>query len=157
MVRSLPPKAQCDSPSSHGTSQRVPGTLDSFVRRVIALGLSATLLAGCTRASHSIHPGETFDAGAVFSVDTPTLTHEFRVQNPTRRAVRILDERHTCDCAKVVLDKREIPPGGFLSLTMRVNVPVVYTKRNVGCTLETDLVDHPNWTYSLAFESFPKV
>lgn len=43
-----------------------------------------------------------------------------------------------------------------MSLTMTVNVPTAYILNDISCTIKTDNLEHPNWTYHLRFESFPE-
>jgi len=98
---------------------------------------------------------ETFDAGPVFAAHMPTVTHQFRVHNTSGRVVRILSENHSCDCAEVTLDKRQLLPAESARLEMNVRIPPVYSKREVSCVIGTDLPERPDWVYRIQFESFP--
>ena len=98
---------------------------------MLLAGLIMATLPGCHRESASHPPGEVFDAGAVFASSTPTLTHMFRIENTTKRTVRILGENHSCDCTTVDLPKRELLAGESVALTLSVQVPPAYVKKDV--------------------------
>ena len=134
----------------------IRGRHSFFDLRVIVLALAVGLFAGCVPPAIPERYAETFDAGPVFAAVTPTLTHQFRVQNTTGHPVRILDEKHSCECTEVILEQREVPPGGSVTLTLNVSVPPIYAKKGVSCTLTTDDPDHRDRAYQLGFESFPR-
>lgn len=133
--------------------------LEPQIRRfctTFAIGLSLlSTVNGCGTSNRAHLPGETFDAGVFFATSTPEVTHQFSVVNTTGRAVRILDETHSCNCTKVTLEKRQLPPGASMPLMLSVQVPHVYAKTDISCTLATDNINNPNWTYRLRFESYP--
>jgi hypothetical protein len=134
------PSARTGGSSSNGTLRRGDG---------------AFALVACTGNPGPAPPDASFDAGAVFASQTRRLIHEFRVKNSTDRVVRILSERHSCDCAKVTLERRELRPSESAALQIEVTIPPVYSNREVTCVLETDLPEHPDWVYRIKFEGFP--
>ncbi|MHB1560209.1 MAG: DUF1573 domain-containing protein [Isosphaeraceae bacterium] len=117
--------------------------------------LSLVLPSGCRPKSIFRRPYEVFDAGAVFASTTPTLTHVFHIENTTKRPVKIKSENHSCDCTTVKLSKRTLSPGEPITLTLSVNVPTAYVKKDVAVKLDTDDPEHPDWEYHLRFEAFP--
>ena len=100
-------------------------------------------------------PGGAFDAGAVFAVKTPVLTHTFLLTNTTGRAVRIMDESHTCTCTQVDLERKTLKPGEGVPLTMSVSVPQGYSSLDLGCAVLTDHPELKEWRYRMRFRSFP--
>ncbi len=118
---------------------------------LIVLALSG----GCTPRGDT-QPGERFDAGALFARYTPRLTHVFKVRNTLDRPVRILGEQHSCSCTKVNLAKVELQPGEATNLEMSVDIIDGYSKSSLQCQVQTDHPKFKEWTYQLAFATYPR-
>jgi len=101
-------------------------------------------------------PGGAFDAGPLFSSSTPMLVHEFRVTNTTGKAVRILNETHSCTCTSVAFAPKQLAPGESAPLEVKVRVPDGYSERKIHVTLKTDHPKFPSWTYEVQFVSYPE-
>ncbi len=117
---------------------------------VLVLGLALT---GC---GPSGPPGATVDLGS-FVLDEPKeIVQEFEVENTTGRTVRILSEKHTCNCTVVSLDASPLEPGEVRTLTMKVLSPASYFDQDLTSTLLTDHPKYKAWVYQLRFTTYPR-
>ena len=134
------------------------GRLRAPVFRVttVAMFLVLSANAGCAREAGPTTPADTFDAGPLLAVDGNTFVHRFCVVNSTGRDVRILKEKHSCDCVSAELDKNDLRAGESTFLKVRAKLSPAYPKKNVACILETDAPLFPEWIYRLVYESYPE-
>lgn len=123
--------------------------------RNLALLVVLAVVGGCTPRGDT-QPGERFHAGALFKFLTPRLTHVFKVRNTLDRPVRILGEQHSCSCTKVRLATVELQPGEAADLEMSVDVIDGYSKSSLQCQVQTDHPKFKEWTYQLAYVTFPR-
>jgi len=79
------------------------------------------------------------------------------VKNTTGRAVRILRVEKSCTCTAAEVSQEVLGTGQCARLRLSVKVPGVRTRVSVSCTLNTDHPTLKDWTYSLAFESLPRI
>lgn len=54
------------------------------------------------------------------------------------------------------MERAVLLPGASTALTMDLEIPSTYDKRQVSCVVKTDHPDYPEWIYYLAYESFPQ-
>ncbi len=121
-----------------------------------AIALLALPGVGCdTEPTPPVPPGGVFDLGPVFARDRPDVSHRFTVTNTTDRPVRILGERHSCECTEVTLETGILEPGESFPLSMALPVAQGYGKQSLTTTVFTDHPEFPTWIYELRLESFP--
>src|SRR5262245_5241175 len=48
------------------------------------------------------------------------LTHQFQLTNPSAQTLHVAEVRTSCECSTVDIEKKEIPPGGTVPVTVTV-------------------------------------
>lgn len=126
------------------------------VARLLGLAVALFTANGCLINKDKQPEVNAFDAGTIFSSETPTLSHVFNVRNLSNRTVKILGENHSCSCTKVNLERAILKPGSSVQLTMTVKVPIAYSIQEISCVVKTDHPQYAEWPYRLKFTSYPE-
>lgn len=124
---------------------------------MLACSLALLGATGCGTRNVERLPGETYDAGPVFAPETKKITHTFRVRNTTGRTVRIVDVKPSCSCSSATIKDRTLKPWQETELEIAANVPNAYSRGLISCILKADDQNFPDWSYSLRFESLPRL
>jgi len=122
----------------------------------IIAGLAIVLTAGCGQVKTSTAvPSETYDAGAVFYETTPEVVHTFTMINPTDRVVQVKEVKRSCTCTVATVNRKTIPPGESVDLTMKVTSQPIDRQWDAVGALEVDDPVNPFWTCHLRFRTHP--
>ncbi len=124
-------------------------------RHVLPAALIGALL-GCSSRRDNTPPGETFDAGSIFTKDTPTVVHKFVVKNTTGLPVRVLEYTRSCSCTTVDYQRRMLAPGESMPLTLTIRTFPTYAEQDASCVLKTDHPTLGEWRYSVHFRNYPE-
>lgn len=107
--------------------------------------------------SNAVCSRRTVDVGPVLADTTTSLRHAFVVKNSTRVPVKIIDIKASCTCTTSRLGKRSLGPGESTELELSASVPNSYSRADLFCTLLTNHPTAREWTYSMHFESLPRL
>ena len=125
-------------------------------RSTVVVMMPLLLSLGCN-ARHDFKDERTFDGGGRIASNYSTVTHTFKVQNSTKKTVKVLDVKKSCTCTKADLSKNELLPGEETTLTLSVSKPPTFLQWSVQCTLITDDDSEAEWTYTLSYRSYAPV
>jgi Protein of unknown function (DUF1573) len=95
--------------------------------------------------------------GGVLVDRLSTISHVFHVKNTRNRSLRVLGVQKSCGCLEASIDRDLIAPYQEALLTLSASVTPSYSAKTVHCVLRTDDPDNATLTYSLAFQTFPRV
>lgn len=119
-----------------------------------------TLSSGCSQRQSANRPSigpTSYDAGGIVVDKTSRISHTFGLKNTSNRQLNILDVQNMCGCLESTVAPRSLAPYQEATVQLSAHITPSYSSRTAACTIKTDDPHNGAITYSLSFQTFPRV